>query len=253
MDTLLNTIFTTYSCSGQLLFTDDQLDYLKESIAKIAFDSYISSTGDIIPLYRDYRQVYSDMEIRIKRITQNGLKLTFLTIKSALFLNKLFIFLNSRKSIILLRRTNQLDDDILDLFINLPSLALPLIITRKELHIESIISDLYLKTSHYGDFRLLYNHGHKDINANLKKIKLIIPESDLISLNKENKNNILNGINSFLLKTTKINFTNLTIMEFSSTLININHEGRLRINGEKLGYGDERLELIWLIVEAISS
>lgn len=264
-DIFINQTYKVYQSNQSIQFSDHQVDFLRLSIAKFIYQQYIATTGDIIHRYHNYQAIYDELDIKLENISQSKYNIHYIIIKGPFILKNLFIFINTNQnnqnnlnSIILSRLVNleiKIGEYFLKLLENLPDLNIPWIIQNCKINnIESIINKLFAKISSYGDFIISYNLNHFDINSNLRKIKLTIPEPDLKNLNLDQQP-ILSSINQFLYSTTKIKFENLSIVEFYSGLINIINDGKFRINGEKLLNLDDntKKESVWLIIESLVS
>lgn len=255
-DIFINQTFKVYQTNQQIQFDDAQAEFLKLNLAKYIFQRYITTTGDIIPRFQDYQEIYLEITIKNEKLVQSNYNINYLQVKGPLILRSLYIFINKNQTTIMLQKLVKLEisvsEVIFTLFESLPDLSIPLVIqTNKIDNIETIVNNLFGKVSTYGDFTITYNLNHQDINSNLKKIKLNIPEHDIQSLSTDQP--VLTTINQFLYNTSKIKFNNLSIVEFSSGLINIIHDGKFRINGEKLMALDDDMkqESVWLIIESL--
>lgn len=122
-----------------------------------------------------------------------------------------------------------------------------------------------------GDIEMIFSSKHNPnhvINTNLKNINVKIPNTDVIRLidsrlNSKNhsdatrsmhfhesKLNLIDAIHDHLYKVTKLNFPNLTMIKFRSSLFSITIDGKLRIEKMDIidGEGDHP---VWFLVESV--
>ncbi|KAG2736323.1 hypothetical protein G9P44_000413 [Scheffersomyces stipitis] len=123
-----------------------------------------------------------------------------------------------------------------------------------------------------GDLEITYSSESKSstfsngpvINGNLRNIVINIPQKDITEfINKFEKESehgekqttlqLISEINGFLYDNSSINFENLAIVKFVSSVVNISAEGKIKISGAKIAVGDESVKdrIVWFLLESL--
>jgi len=282
-DLFSNQTFKVYHANQLIKFNKENIDFIRFNLSKYLFSNY-QHNGDLIAKYSSLGEIQSEIEIDAKSSNEieihshTPFNFNYLSIKSPLFPRQLFIFLSKTNdpttysTRILSRITNSsavnnngqstINQVILSMFSDLPGLEIPFIFKPGEINnIEQIVNNIIRNFQDKQspllnqDFHIVYGKDHHDINKNLRNIIIKIPSTDLQTMiaDGQQQSSIIDSINEFLYNNTKVNFAKLSIVKFSSGIINIAQEGRFKILGEQLSQLGESTsqQAVWLLIESI--
>jgi hypothetical protein len=265
-------------------FTQQNIDFIRFNLSKYLFSNY-QHNGDLIAKYSTFEEIQSEIEIEAKSKAEIEthshvpFDMNYLSIRSPLFPRLLFIFLTGKtndpttySARVLSRITNSsatnnngqatINQVVLSMFSDLPGLGVPFMVKPGEINnIEEIVNNIIRNFRDKQspllnqEFQIMYGKDHRDINKMLRNIIIKVPSTDLQTMiaNNQQQSPIIDSINEFLYNNTKVNFAKLTIVRFSSGVINIAQEGRFKIFGDQLGLLGESMcqQAIWLLIESI--
>mmetsp|Transcript_4866 Transcript_4866/g.4867 ORF Transcript_4866/g.4867 Transcript_4866/m.4867 type:complete len:299 (+) Transcript_4866:228-1124(+) len=251
MDNLfLDQTFKLYKSNDTLpQLTQPQLDYISTIICQYLFQTL---ANDIISEYRSYQDLFLDFKITHNVRKFNQFTITYVSVRHrGLLPRQTIIFIKSPNSndetrpfttLVMIKATNaSLLSVIIQAIENLET-EFPVIIRElkfTEEYLNLIINNLssgLTSMNNYaeviGDVELIYLTNHLVSNDSLRNIIINIPEKDIQNL--ADSKGLVHNINEFLKRTSQINFNNIPLVRFTSRLINLSKEGKLKISSDKI-------------------
>lgn len=251
MDKLfLDQTFKLYKSNDTLpQLTQPQLDYISTIICQYLFQTL---ANDIISEYRSYQDLFTDFKITHNVRQFNQFTITYISVRHrGLLPRQTIIFIKSANSndetrpfnaLVMIKATNSSLLSVLIQVIENLATEVPIIIrdlrfTEKYLNlIINNVSSGLISMNNYaeviGDVELLYLTSHLVSNDSLRNITISVPEKDIQNL--ADLQGLVNNINAFLKRTSQLNFNNIPLFRFTSRLINLSQDGKLKISSDKL-------------------
>ncbi|CUM45596.1 uncharacterized protein AC631_02374 [Debaryomyces fabryi] len=251
MDKLfLDQTFKLYKSNDTLpQLTQPQLDYVSTIICQYLFQTL---ANDIISEYRSYQDLFLDFKITHSVRQFNQYTITYISVRHrGLLPRQTIIFIKSPNNndknrpfntLVMIKATNASLLSVLIQAIENLATEFPIIIRELKfteeylsLIIDNVSSGLTSINNYaevIGDVELIYLTNHLVSNDSLRNIIINIPEKDIQNL--ADSKGLISNINGFLKRTSQINFNNIPLIRFTSRLINLSREGKLKISSDKL-------------------
>lgn len=251
MDKLfLDQTFKLYKSNDVLPeLSEQQLDYIANIICKYLFQTL---SNDIISDYKSYTSLRPDCKLTNNSKRFNKFIITYVSIRfNGLLPRQTIIFINRLENkdkteefstLVMVKTTNLAVLTLLIQAIENLSTETPIIIKELKLAENSIklilnnLSKSLLSINNYseiiGDVELIYQTGHLVSNDSLRNIIINVPEKDIKGLS--NSQGLIDNVNEFLKTSSLLNFNNIPLIRFTSRLINLSQEGKLKISSDKL-------------------
>lgn len=229
--------------------TQTQLDYISHVTCQYLFDSL---ANDIISDYKEYQDLLHDFKITNDSRHSDRFNITYISIRHrGLLPRQTIIFIKGVddtegpqlfNTLVLIKTTNSsLLKVLIQAIENLPT-EIPIVVRELKFNekylnwivnnVSTSIQSLENHAEVMGEVELIYQTNHLVSNDALRNIIINIPEQDIQHLSDQN--GLIHNINDFLKQTSEINFNNLPLVRFTSRLINLSQDGKLKISSDKL-------------------
>lgn len=231
--------------------SQEEINYIKTLVGKYLFHSV---SNDIINSYSTYKDFVPGIKVVYDRGDLRDVRFTSITASYPSLLPKQTLIFVSEyndhnyslsmqyRTLVLVRSTNaslaeiimqgiqnlNLETPMVLRPLNLPSNCVPRVIDK--LSTQLLNFDLFCEA--IGDLELTYQLTPLVTNNSLKDIIINISRSDLKTLDKSR--GVIEGINTFLKRNTLMEFRNMPLVRFVSSLLNFSQDGKLKMSSISL-------------------
>lgn len=250
---LLDQNFHVYKAQHAPKFTQKHLSTIQTLSANYVYNKYISTTADIIPKYDSVEDV--EIGVNADSISQGDLEVTYVTIKHGSS-SQMACFVRDNETVLALLKSGApefLVNLLESLDFDQPLLLRPQpvgsggILTLVDAMAPVLAADLGIM----GNIDITFTPREKLKKDSLKEILINVPRKDSCRL-LEGSDRPMHTLSLWLTKATSVKFRNMETKTFTSDLICISKNGRIRLIGDHILDDDAATQLVTQVCRALA-
>lgn len=250
---LLDQNFHTYKAHNAPVFTQSHLNTIQTLSANYVYNKYISTTADIIPRYESVEDV--EIGVNADKVKQGDLEATYVTIRHGTS-SQMACFVTDNGAVLALLKSGAPDflvNLLESLDFNQPLLLEPQPVGSEGIWklVDAMAPVLASHLGIMGNIDITFVPKEKLQKDSLKEILINVPKKDSSRLLEGSKKPMYT-ISLWLSKATSVRFRNMETKTFTSDLICISKNGRIRLIGDNILDDDAATQLVTQVCRALA-
>lgn len=250
---LLDQNFHVYKAQHSPVFTQSHLSTIQTHSANYVYNKYISTSTDVIPKYDSVEDV--EIDVNADSVTQGDLVVTYVTIKHGSS-SQMACFVRDKDFVLALLKSGAAE--FLVNLLEALDFEKPLLLRPQPVGSEGIqtlvdamapvlVADLGIM----GNIDITFTPKVKLKKDSLKEILINVPRKDSCRL-LEGSSQPMHAIVLWLTKATSVKFKNMETKTFTSDLICVSKNGRIRLIGDNILDDESATTLVTQVCRALA-